>query len=309
MSCGFCSYSKDVQRKRDTAIVGEVEKFIAVLGKYKDETAREVLVSWIGGEPFLWKHLIPFSKMLHEEFNIKVSATTNGLPLSDPKIRASVIEYFSEIVFSLDGLPEFNDRVRDYKWHFDSVAENICRLKQEMKGTGSKLVIKVNTILMRGNIACFESFCEKLFELGVTELTFNQLGGFDRPEFYPENRLKADQVKNFADTFQNVQKRYRERGFIIHGSDEYLHRILESAENKKHPINECHPGKWFLFINENGFISPCSFTSYEYKFHMNDIKCTQDFDSVEKHFKESRQRARSPWCDDCHCTQVYHKFA
>jgi MoaA/NifB/PqqE/SkfB family radical SAM enzyme len=309
MSCGFCSYSSEVSRKRDTANVSDVERFIKILGRYIKETKREILVSWIGGEPFLWNQLIPFSKSLHDEFEIRVSTTTNGLSLSAPEIRADVIKYFSEIVFSLDGLPAFNDRVRNFPGHFDTVAENIAALKLEMKRTNSALAIKVNTILMRGNIEHFEPFCERLREFGVSELTFNQLGGFDRPDFYPENRLRAEQVKDFIAAFPRVQKRFKESGLVIHGSGEYLRRILLSSENEKMPVYECNPGNWFFFINEKGYISPCSYTSHEYRVHINDIVSARDIDTVEEMFKKYRLTARSRWCDDCHCTQVNDKFA
>lgn len=308
MNCLFCSYSNEIQRKREVANNSDISRFLKILGTYKNETNQEMLISWIGGEPFLWDQIIPFSIEISTQYGINVSATTNGLMLSSDKIRTGVIKYFSEIVFSLDGFSECNDRVRKHDGHFEKTTKNISYLNNERKASNSYLMIKVNTILMRENIDQFENFCYKLVELGVDELTFNQLGGFDRPEFYQDNRLLDYQVKKFLSNLPVFKEKFSKMGLQIHGSNDYLRRIIYSTEDKKIPIDECYPGKWFWFINENGFISPCSYTSYEYKLHINSINTVEDIYSSEKYFAKLRKSKRSKWCDDCHCTQLYNKF-
>jgi radical SAM protein with 4Fe4S-binding SPASM domain len=161
---------------------------------------------------------------------------------------------------------------------------------------------------MRENIEQFESFCDMLVEIGVDELTFNQLGGFDRPEFYGENRLLDYQVKKFLKDLPVLKEKFLKMGLKIHGGSDYLRRIVFSTEDKKIPIDECRPGSWFWFINENGFVSPCSYTSYEYKLHSDSIQSVEDIRKSEEHFSNLRKTNRSHWCDDCHCTQLYDKF-
>lgn len=295
-------------RQRDNANAEDVERFLNVLGEYRQKTQHDLLVSWIGGEPLLWNHIIPFSKKLNDEYDIKVSATTNGLMLSNLLMRSDIVKYFSEIVVSLDGFSECNNHVRNHENHFEKVSESLGLLNKERKATCSNLIIKVNTILMKRNIADFESFCHELIELGVDELTFNQLGGNDRPEFYPENRLQSEQVNKFIETFPVVREQFYKEGLKIHGSSNYLHRILMSSLDRKIPMVDCNPASQFWFINENGFISPCSYTSYEYKLHINSIKTIQDINRVEDSFRKQILTSRSKWCNDCHCTQLYQKF-
>ncbi len=308
MNCQFCSYSNEIQRKRDVANNADILRFSEILGKYKSFNKQEILISWIGGEPFLWEHIIPFSKEINESHGINISTTTNGLLLSSKEVRTGIVKYFSEIVISLDGFSKCNDRIRRLNGHYEKVTKNVLELSKEKKQSQSNLIIKVNTILVRENIEQFEDFCNKLVELGVNELTFNQLGGFDRPEFYQDNRLLEYQVKQFSSRFPLLKEKFLKMGLQIHGSNDYLMRILSSTENRKIAIDECYPGKWFWFINENGFISPCSYTSYEYMFNINSIKEIEDIDKVQEYFKDLRKSKRSHWCDDCHCTQMYDKF-
>lgn len=308
MNCLFCSYSMEVKRTRGNASPDDIRALIKVLGAYKKQNNCNMLISWIGGEPFLYKDIIPLSRELNKVYGIEVSATTNGIPLDSAKIKSEVVKFFSEIVFSVDGFAKCNDRVRKYEGHYAKTLETISEISRERAETGSRLLIKVNTILMRDNIQQFEEFCHSLVLAGVNEVTFNQLGGYDRPEFYQDNRLLIEQVKDFSSKLPNLKEKFLKLGLIIHGSDDYLQRITASTLNKKISVDECSPGSWFWFINENGLISPCSYTTYEYMLPIQSIKSIEDVDSVQNYFEELRTTKRSVWCDDCHCTQMHNKF-
>lgn len=308
MNCKFCSYSNEVKRQRSDADVDEVERVLDILGKYRENKGEELLISFIGGEPFLWKPIFKLSEKMAKEYGIEISATTNGIMLASKEVRKSIIDNFSEIVISVDGFEECDDYVRQCEGHFKTVSENIAKLAKEKKEAGSNLIIKVNTILMRRNIGQFEEFCEYLASLGVNEITFNQLGGYDRPEFYEDNRLEPMQVAQLIERLSHIRERLSQYNFIIHGSPSYLDRIQLTTEDRKNPIIECNPCSWFWFINENGYISPCSYTSYEYKYDIKNINELEDIARVEQYFRKLRQCSRSNWCEDCYCTQVYDKF-
>lgn len=308
MNCMFCSYSNEIKRKRDSAKNEDILRIVELLREYKIKNNREILVSWIGGEPFLWKELILFSKKLKNELGIEVSTTTNGLFLETEKQQEEAVDSFSEITVSLDGFKECNDRVRNYKGHYDRVIKNIYGLSRRKIEKNSNILIKVNTILMRENIGSFEEFCQKLVEAGVNEVTYNQLGGYDRPEFYPDNRLLTEQVHKFFKELPKIKEKFLKKGLKIYGGENYENRIKYSTENKSIAIDECNPGSWFWFINENGFISPCSYTTYEYMENINNIKEIDDIDKIEESFRKMRKNGKSKWCSDCHCTQMYDKF-
>src|SRR5205814_2443119 len=79
LACGFCGYSREVLRPRASANEGQVRALGAALGAYGRAQGREVLVSWLGGEPFLWRPLLGVSRYFNGELGLQVAVTTNGI--------------------------------------------------------------------------------------------------------------------------------------------------------------------------------------------------------------------------------------
>ncbi|PLK50646.1 radical SAM protein [Uliginosibacterium sp. TH139] len=309
LDCQFCSYSQSLERIRQNADPAKVLRLGRILNEYSRQTGREVLVSWIGGEPLLWPSLLDVSSRFVHDFGLSVSATTNGVPLRSEKVIERIVDDFAEIVISIDGFGGENDRVRQKPGLFEELKRNVSALCELKEKRGSALIVKVNTILMRNNIDEFGTFCELMRDWGVNELTFNQLGGYDRPEFFPDNRLLVTQVARFIDALPGWKNDFSEAGLRIHGNDAYLKRFQYSCRDEKIPVEDCAPGAWFWFVNENGLISPCSYTSYEYAIDVDAISSPEELDAVEQSFRQMRRDKRSRFCADCHCTQLFDKFA
>lgn len=308
LACDFCGYSTRIDRPRAVADVGRVLAFGDVLGAYGRSRGRRVLVSWLGGEPLLWPELPKLSRVFHRGLGVQVGVTSNGLPLGSPAVRASLVADYAQLTVSVDGVGAVHDACRNSPGLFDRVRQGVSALRAEADAAGSPLLIKVNTILMRGNVAEFEALCREVAGWGVRELTFNQLGGNDRPEYYPANRLLPEQVDRFAGELPGVRERMGRLGLVIHGSDRYLHRLASTARGRRIPIDDCAPGAWFLFIDEQGRIGPCSFTAHGYGVPLEEIAGPEDLDRLPETFAERRRRRVAP-CEDCHSTQVFDKFA
>lgn len=309
LDCQFCSYSRSLDRLRQNADPVRVERFGRLLGAHSKRTGRKTLVSWIGGEPLLWLPLLDTARKFVREFGLEVSITTNGTPLRSRSIVERIVDDFSEIVISIDGFSDVNDWARRRPGLFEELKQNICSLADLKAARGKAVTLKVNTILMRNNIEHFEALCGLLLSWGVEELTFNQLGGYDRPEFFPDNRLLPSQVSSFMKAIPLWKKAFAERGLLIHGNSAYMHRFECSSRDQKISIDDCEPGSWFWFVNENGLISPCSYTSYEYAIEIDSIRSPEDIDAVEASFRQKRSESRSRFCNDCHCTQLFDKFS
>ena len=234
--------------------------------------------------------------------------TTNGEPLASAAVRAALVADYSLVTVSVDGVGEFHDACRDSPGLFDRIKHNVRALRAEADAAGGGLVLRVNTILMRGNVATFAQLCREAASWGVTELTFNQLGGNDRPEFYPDNRLLPEQVERFAAELPRVRAEVRPLGLTIHGTERYLNRLASTAGGRAIPIDDCGPGRSFLFIDEQGRVSSCSFTSCGYGVPVESLCGPEDLARLPDTFARLRRERREPACDDCHSTQVFDKF-
>src|SRR5258706_15484690 len=82
LDCWFCEYARRHERARASARVDNVLAFGASLGRYAASAGREVLVSWLGGEPLLWPPLQRVDRVLHDEFGLQLGLTTNGTHLN-----------------------------------------------------------------------------------------------------------------------------------------------------------------------------------------------------------------------------------
>jgi MoaA/NifB/PqqE/SkfB family radical SAM enzyme len=308
LACQFCGYSKALRRPRAVADPERVLAFGKILGEYARTYGRRVSVSWLGGEPLLWPELPVLSRLFRQTFGVGVGVTTNGDPLASPSVRASLVDDYSLVTVSVDGVGEFHDACRSSPGLFERMKQSVRALRAEADAAESGLVLRVNTILMRGNVADFELLCREVASWGVTELTFNQLGGNDRPEFYPANRLLPEQVERFVAEFPRVRGAMARLALSIHGTDRYLHRLASTARGQPIPIDDCGPGRSFLFIDEHGRVSPCSFTSCGYGLPIETIADPEDLARLHDTFARLRRERREVPCGDCHSTQVFDKF-
>ena len=62
LGCHFCAYSRRLQRPRAAASREDVLRFGALLGEYAHTYQRDVLVSWLGGEPLHWPPVFDLSR-------------------------------------------------------------------------------------------------------------------------------------------------------------------------------------------------------------------------------------------------------
>jgi len=309
LSCGFCAYDRRLTRTRREADPQMLVDFGAVLAHFARETGRRVLVSWLGGEPLLWRPLREITRRFRDEFGLSMSVTTNGTVLGEAGMRADLLSHYAELTVSVDGLGSVHDVSRGWANGFDKLREGVRALTEEKRVRRSGPVFRANVLLMRSTIAQFAELCRELATWGIEEITFNQLGGTDRPEFFPEHRLLTEQVTAFAARIPALREELNARGVRLMGSEAYLSRLIASTRDARISVGDCLPGETFLFIDEAGIAAPCSFTAPSYGVPLSEISTVAALRALPEHFRKLRRCRRDAACEDCHSTRVFEKFA
>lgn len=306
LSCAFCAYDSRIPGQRREVDAASVAAFAPVLANYSRQTGDPVLVSWIGGEPMLWKPVFDMSQLMAGHAGMRVSATTNGSTLHLPQVRRRIIDHFAELTISIDGFAEFHNQVRGWPGGWQRLKVAVMALAAER---GARLVLRANVVVMRDNADDFTLLCGELADWGFNEITFNQLGGRDRPEFFPDHRLRPDGARRFAAQVWELQRKLATRGVRLCANSQYLERIEASANGRALPVPECGPGQRFLFIDEENRVSPCHFTGDVLGVPLAELTSANDLLRLRPRFAASRAHAMPAACRDCPSTQVFAKFA
>lgn len=309
LGCHFCGYSREIVRKRRVLDPETILNFGKILCEFQERTGKRVLVSWLGGEPLLWKQLPVISRTYHEDFQIRLGITTNGTLLDRQAIRSMLIDHYSLVTISVDGFAQFHDFHRGESGLFDRIKQDVISLMKEISASHSLLRLRINTILMRENMDAFEAFCVEIAGWGIKELTFNQLGGIDRPEFYPANRLLPEQALWLQRELPRIQEKALTGGLKIFGTNQYLERVSASSRDLTISIDDCDPGRNFLFINEENLVSPCNFTTNSYGIPLSEVNSPESLLNLAERFRFKQLHERAAACNNCLSTQIFEKFS
>jgi MoaA/NifB/PqqE/SkfB family radical SAM enzyme len=305
--CPFCAFDAGLRRPRRELDAAEALRFGDLVARWAEDRGRGVLVSWLGGEPLLWPELETTSATLRSR-GLQIGLTTNGRGLGDPDRRRWALDSLDELTLSIDGPPSVHDRIRGRP---GSGRELLATLRALRGGRGDRPrpLLRVNTVLMRGNVDRFPELVGLVADAGADELTFNALGGRDRPEFFPANRLRPADVESFAASLPDLRLDAGRRGLQVRGAGSYLARLRASAAGVPLPVEDCGPGRDFWFVEVDGRLAPCSFTAAEYGIPIAELERPSDLDALPARLATARLRRRAGPCLDCPSTHVHAKFA
>jgi hypothetical protein len=202
-----------------------------------------------------------------------------------------------------------HDRWRGWRGGFDLLRRVVPLLARE-RGNSRTPLLRVNIVLMRDNVRDLANLCFELARWGIEEITFNQLGGRDRPDFWAEHCLRPADVAFLEYAIPPLRESLAERGVLLRGGDRYLERIRSSAAGRRLPVHDCGPGERFLFVSEQGTVAPCSFTSDMLGLPIAHLSTADDIASLPARFAAERNHKRPSLsaCGDCPSTQVFAKF-
>lgn len=306
LTCAFCAWDRSIPGERVDVAAGAALRFGELLAAWQSQTGDRLLLSWLGGEPTLWPPLYDLAARF-KRMGLAQSTTTNGTTLASPRVQALVLEHFSELTVSVDGLQDFHDRIRGWPGGFRKIGDAVQELAAKRAGSRA-LKLRVNVVLMRHNLASFADLCLTLAKWGVDEITFNALGGRDRPEFFPANALRPQDAETLARLLPGLRTRLEQQGVRLCGGNDYVARISASANREPLAGTHCQPGVRYLFVNEFGRAAPCDFTLGDYGVAIEELRTVAQLQDLPARFAALRQRAPVPVCQDCPSTQVFSKF-
>ena len=311
LSCPFCAFDRTLSRERREADPAAVAAFGEVLSRYRRKTGDDVLVSWLGGEPLLWDHLPGLTRQFTDLLGLRVSTTTNGTGLGSHATRDHIRAHYSELTISVDGLAPTHERLRDWPGGFARLRRGVTLLLAEARAAGEesqRLRLRANVVLMRDTIDDFELLCFELASWGIDEITVNQLGGVDRPEFYPDHRLRPVDAESLAGRLPALRTVLADRKVKLGGGSAYLRRILASSRDEALPVDDCGPGERFLFIDTEGQVAPCSFTADTLGVPMRELDSVEALLALPDRMREAKRLAAPTSCENCLSTQHFGKF-
>jgi len=304
LSCPFCAYDKQLPFARSHAAPADILEFADVLARHQARTGEPVLLSWLGGEPLLWPPLQELTRAVRA-LGLNVSATTNGTAFGSRSLRRHICENYQELTVSIDGFADFHDAMRGWSGGFEKLRGFVPRLAGEARALGAPLKLRINVVLMHQNVDVFPQLCAELATWGIHEITFNQLGGRDRPQFHAGHALRAADVAWLRTRLPPLAARMAGRGVRLCAHDAYLDRFEASATGRAIAVADCAPRRPTIFIDEHGRIAPCSFTIDHSPMSTRDIRTAHDVTALR-----ARLAVRQPAavCADCPSTQVFAKF-
>lgn len=307
LACGFCAHDRRLLRPRQDADPQQVLRLAHVLARWQHERGRDVLLSWLGGEPLLWPPLLALDRQI-AALGVRLSQTSNGTRLGDAVIRAHLLEHYAELTLSIDAAGPVHDQLRGFRHGYQRLRRSVALLLEERARRGSRLRLRVNSVLMRQTIDSYPELALELAQAGVDELSFNALGGRDRPEFYPEARIQPLQWERFRERLPALRSELQALGVRLPGQPAYLQRIAAATQDLPVAVHDCGPGRQFLFIDAAGRAAPCSQTVDEYGIDVAELGDSAALDALPQRFARMRSEVRALSCADCPSTHVWGKF-
>lgn len=318
LSCGFCAYDRRLPFARTTLAAAQIERLIGLMANWSarpgtrpgaDTRApsplpRAPLLSWLGGEPLMWRDWVRYSALARSR-GLAVSATSNGSTLASATARAQVLEYLDELTVSLDAIGSRHDILRGRAGLYARTLVAVSELATARARSGQRLRLRANIVLMRSTLDEFAGLTRQLAAAGIDEISYNLLGGRDRPAFHARESVPPAVLNDWLARLAPLRRQLQQAGVQLIGNRDYESRLAAASRQQPWPVADCAPGEQFLFVDELGRVAPCAFTAGEYGVALGDI---DDLDQLAARFRRSRRAQCASACADCPSTQVFGKF-
>ena len=299
LNCDYCFASQGKYHGDRALMSFEVGKQALDFLMDHSGTRRNLEVDFFGGEPLMnWdvvKRLVQYARSVEKERgkNFRVTLTTNGMLIDDDVIDFANRE-MSNVVLSLDGRKEINDRTRvDYQGRgsYDRIVPKFQKL---VAARGGK------NYYMRGTFThANPDFTKDLFhmadDLGFTELSMEPVvcAPDDPAALTPEDlEIVKDQYEILA---KDMLRREKEGKPIT-----FYHYMLDLTGGPcvYKRISGCGSGTEYMAVTPWGDLYPCHQFVGEESYKLGDVWNGVTNTALREQFRACNAYAR-PDCADC----------
>jgi len=300
LRCEYCFASKgDFGTGRELMNLETAKAAIDFLIK-SSKDRHNLEVDFFGGEPLMnfdvVKETVEYARNQEKKYNknFRFTITTNGLLLTDDKIDF-INENMDNVVLSLDGRKEINDRLRvtaSGVGSYDTIVPKYQKLVKERKKSGKDYYV-------RG------TFTKYNFDFTKDVLHMNELG-FDQLSIEPvvsdinlDYSIKEDdlgRVFKEYETLSNEIIEQRKKGNYFN----FFHFMLDLNQGpcaiKR--LKGCGCGNEYVSVTPNGDIFPCHQFVGKSEWKMGNVLNDEFNEDIKDYFSKTTVYNKSD-CKDC----------
>jgi uncharacterized protein len=255
---------------------------------------RNLEVDFFGGEPLLnfetVKNIVLKTRELEKDYhkNVRFTLTTNGTLLDDEQIDF-INEHISNIVLSLDGLPETNDSVRRYNDGSGSYSD-IVPLYQKLISRRVNKDCKdyyVRGTFTRKNLN-FTKDVIHMAELGFTNISVEPVVLNDTDEY----SIRREDLPAVCKEYENLAREIirRVRGNHVNQFNFFHFNIdLDEGPCLHKRSKGCGAGSEYLAVTPEGEIYPCHQFVGNADFKLGDVNNPGQKNPVQPIQKEQKE--------------------
>jgi len=225
-----------------------------------------LLVSFISGEPLLYRHLFSLIETA-KSLDVDLSFTTNGYLLDrECARRLSELDPFN-IGVSLESLDAtINETLRPYKNGTRLTTDALAFLQAERKAHNASFSINIKCTLTQLNFRSLPGIIERYGKEEGVFITPQPFEGMDGVPRETVERLTIRDTREFKNTMREVMELKRQ-GYSVNADEQNLHDFIHKFVMPECPGEEttgprvAHPrcviGNTTLFISSNGDVKLC----------------------------------------------------
>ena len=297
LRCKYCFADEGAyHRNRELMSVETGKKAMDYLIKHSGKR-RNLEVDFFGGEPLMnfdmVKEVVKYAReqeKIHDK-NFRFTITTNGLLLSDDKLDY-INKEMSNIVLSIDGRKEVNDKVRcrvDGSGSYDSIVPKFLKVAESRNQDN----YYVRGTFTRYNLD-FSKDVLHLADLGFKQTSVEPVVSAPDVDY----AIREDDLPAIYQEYENLISEYLDRKKKGEGFNFFHFMIdLEQGPCVIKRLSGCGAGCEYLAVAPNGDIYPCHqfVGTEEYRMGNLDSEINQD---IRNKF-ESCNVYTKPKCRDC----------